>query len=67
MIVNKIDLAPYVSFDMAAAIDYARRARPGLPALAVSATTGEGLDAWIDWVLRGAAAARAPASAEAIA
>jgi hydrogenase nickel incorporation protein HypB len=67
MMVNKIDLAPYVSFDIAAAIDYARRARPGLPALAVSATTGEGLDAWIDWVLRGAAAARAPASAEAIA
>jgi hydrogenase nickel incorporation protein HypB len=53
MIVNKIDLAPYVSFDAAAAIGYARRVRPGLPALTVSATSGEGLDAWVDWVLRG--------------
>ena len=58
MIVNKIDLAPYVSFDAAAAVEFARRVRPGLPALAVSATTGEGVDAWIDWVLQGVDAAR---------
>ncbi len=35
----------------------ARRVRPGLPALRVSATTGEGFDAWLAWLERGVAAA----------
>ena len=59
LLINKLDLAPYVEFDANAAIDYARRVRPGLPVMRVSATTGEGLDEWIDWLLQGAAAARA--------
>jgi hydrogenase nickel incorporation protein HypB len=58
LLVNKVDLAPYVDFDVDAAIGYARRVRPGLPAMCVSATTGEGLDAWIEWLLQGAAAAK---------
>jgi hydrogenase nickel incorporation protein HypB len=42
--------------------------RPGIEALRVSATTGEGMDAWLDWLERGAAAARAArdASVEAL-
>ncbi len=59
LLINKIDLAPYVEFDAAAAIEYARRVRPGLPVIRLSATTGEGLDAWIDWLQEGAAAAKA--------
>jgi len=58
MIVNKADLLPYVRFDVDAAIEYARRVRPGLEVLLVSAQTGEGFDAWITWLERGAAAAR---------
>ncbi len=59
LLINKIDLAPYVDFDADAAIGYARQVRPGLAAMRVSATTGEGLAAWIEWLLQGAAAATA--------
>ena len=59
MLVNKVDLAPYVQFDAEAAIGYARRVRPGLPAMLVSATTGEGFAAWIAWLEAGVAAANA--------
>ena len=68
LLVNKTDLLPYVQFDVEAAIGHARRVRPGIEALRVSATTGEGMDAWLDWLERGAAAARAArdASVEAL-
>jgi hydrogenase nickel incorporation protein HypB len=59
MLVNKIDLAPYVEFDADAAIASARRIRPELPVLCVSATTGEGFAAWLAWVERGCADAQA--------
>jgi len=59
MLVNKIDLAPHVDFDVDRAIAYAHRLRPGLPALCVSAKTGEGFTEWLAWLERGAAAARA--------
>jgi hydrogenase nickel incorporation protein HypB len=50
MLVNKIDLLPYVDFDVARCVEYARRTRPGVPVLELSATTGEGVDAWLDWL-----------------
>lgn len=50
MILNKIDLLPYVQFDVEACLDYARRVNPDIEILQVSATTGEGLDAWYDWL-----------------
>jgi hydrogenase nickel incorporation protein HypB len=53
LVMNKIDLLPYVQFDADAAIAYARRARPGLDAVRVSASTGAGFDAWLAWLLRG--------------
>lgn len=59
MLLNKIDLLPYLTFDVAKAIDYARRVNPKIEVLQVSATTGAGFDAWLDWIRRGAAAARA--------
>jgi hydrogenase nickel incorporation protein HypB len=52
MVVNKIDLLPYVDFDVARCVGHARRARPGVPVLEVSATRGDGLDEWYGW-LRG--------------
>jgi hydrogenase nickel incorporation protein HypB len=52
MLVNKIDLLPYVDFDVARCVEYARRARPGVPVLELSATTGEGVAAWLDWLRR---------------
>jgi hydrogenase nickel incorporation protein HypB len=63
LLINKIDLAPYVDFDVDAAVGYARRVRPGLEALALSARTGAGFDAWLGWLERGVAQARAAAAA----
>ena len=45
LLINKIDLLPYVEFDVDAAIAYARRVRPDLAVMRVSATTGEGFGA----------------------
>ena len=58
MVVNKVDLLPYVTFDVAAAVERARRIRPGLPALEVSATSGAGFAAWLAWIEAGIAGAR---------
>jgi hydrogenase nickel incorporation protein HypB len=49
LVINKIDLLPHVDFDVEAAVEYARRVRPGL---------GEGFDAWLQWLERGVAAAK---------
>jgi hydrogenase nickel incorporation protein HypB len=59
MLVNKADLLPYVRFDVDAAIEIARRVRPGLEAIVVSATTGEGFESWLAWIERGVANAAA--------
>jgi hydrogenase nickel incorporation protein HypB len=58
LLLNKVDLLPHVSFDVTRAIEYARRVRPGIEVLQVSATTGAGMDAWLDWVRAGAARTR---------
>jgi hydrogenase nickel incorporation protein HypB len=50
MLVNKVDLLPYVDFDVARCVDYARRARPDVPVIEISATRGDGLDAWYSWL-----------------
>jgi hydrogenase nickel incorporation protein HypB len=50
MILNKIDLLPHLSFDVARCKDYARRVNPGITILELSATTGEGMQAWLDWL-----------------
>jgi hydrogenase nickel incorporation protein HypB len=53
MIVNKLDLLPYVSFDIEQCIAHAKRVNPGLQVIKLSATTGENLQAWIDWIEAG--------------
>jgi hydrogenase nickel incorporation protein HypB len=53
MILNKIDLLPHVSFDVARCTDYARRVNPDITILELSATTGKGMQAWLDWLLTG--------------
>jgi len=51
MIINKIDLMPYVDFDVARCIQYAQRVNPLIEVLLVSATRGDGMDDWLDWLL----------------
>jgi len=50
MIINKTDLLPHVDFDVGRCIEYARRIKPDIEVLQLSATTGDGLDAWIGWI-----------------
>jgi hydrogenase nickel incorporation protein HypB len=52
MVVNKVDLLPYVQFDVAQSVALARRVNPQIEVLEVSATQGTGLDAFIAWVMR---------------
>lgn len=50
MLLNKTDLLPHLNFDVEMCIDYARRVNPGIRILQLSATTGEGMDAWYQWI-----------------
>jgi len=51
MLLNKTDLLPHVDFDVERCIAYARRINPGIEVLQVSARSGQGLAAWVDWLL----------------
>src|SRR5690606_7562242 len=50
MLLNKVDLLPYLHFDVERAIGYALRVNPRLQVIRTSATSGEGLDAWLAWL-----------------
>ena len=51
LVINKIDLLPYVPFKM----DYFERGvevlNPSVVTFPLSAKTGEGMDAWLDWLM----------------
>ena len=51
LVINKIDLLPYINFEM----DYFQRGvealNPGLVTFPLSCRTGEGLSAWVEWIL----------------
>jgi hydrogenase nickel incorporation protein HypB len=49
-IINKIDLLPYVNTDINQLKEYALQVNPNLKFFEVSATTGEGMDAWYKWL-----------------
>ncbi len=57
MILNKVDLLPYVDFDLDKATKHATTLNPDIKVLPLSARTGEGMDEWYDW-LRAARAAK---------
>jgi hydrogenase nickel incorporation protein HypB len=50
VVLNKIDLLPYVPFDIALARENARRVHPDVRIVEVSCTTGEGLAGWLEWL-----------------
>ncbi len=52
MLLNKIDLLPYVEFDAGRAEANAREVAPDIATLRISARTGEGMAAWYDWLAR---------------
>lgn len=50
-IINKTDLLPYVDFNIEQTKEHALAVNPDLKFLELSATTGEGMDSWIEWIL----------------
>jgi len=53
-VLTKTDLLPYLPFNLDACLDYLRQVNGALPVFCVSALTGEGMDAWAEWLLRSA-------------
>ena len=62
MILNKVDLLPYVSFDVALAEENARKVHPGMEIVKVSCTTRDGLGSWLTWIERRRQSVRAAAA-----
>ena len=50
MLINKIDLLPYVRFDVDRCIAFAREVNPDIEVLQISAETGQGMQAWYQWL-----------------
>ncbi|WP_326673880.1 hydrogenase nickel incorporation protein HypB [Streptomyces sp. NBC_01257] len=50
ILINKADLLPYVDFDVEQCTRHARSVNPDVRVLTLSATTGEGLAQWYDWL-----------------
>jgi hydrogenase nickel incorporation protein HypB len=59
VVLNKLDLLPYVDFDLDRFNYHLDAVNPGVRRMLVSARTGEGLDAWRDWLVETAARGRA--------
>lgn len=53
MLLNKCDLLPYLEFDVGLAIEYAHRINPALNVIRISASSGEGMKEWLDWIGNG--------------
>jgi len=50
LLINKVDVLPYFDFDMEKVQEYAKMRNPKLQIFPISAKTGEGMDAWTDWL-----------------
>ena len=50
LIINKIDVLPYFDFDLEKVREFAHMRNPNLKIFPVSAKTGEGIEAWCDWL-----------------
>ena len=59
-VINKVDLLPYVPFDMERAIEYAREVNPALRFFRTSALTGAGMDEWYGYLREKVAEGGAP-------
>ena len=57
-VLTKIDLLPYVDFDVEKTWRNIEQIHASLPFIKVSSRTGEGLNDWLDWILRQVAGKR---------
>jgi hydrogenase nickel incorporation protein HypB len=51
VLINKIDLLPHLEFDLERLLYNLDQVHPGVERMLVSARTGEGIDAWRDWLV----------------
>ena len=61
VIINKIDLLPHLDFDLEKLLYNIDVVHPDVDRIVLSARTGEGIDAWRDWLVQ--IALRAPEGA----
>jgi len=59
VVINKIDLLPYLDVDLADLVAHCRAVNPAVRILPLSVTTGEGFDAWCEWLAADWSAPRA--------
>lgn len=50
LLLNKVDLLPHLNFDVERCLGYARRINPGIRVIRTSATSGEGMETWYEWL-----------------
>jgi hydrogenase nickel incorporation protein HypB len=50
VVINKVDLLPYVDFDLDACCRHVAAVNPGAPVVELSATRGDNVEAWYDWL-----------------
>ncbi|MBQ0807005.1 MAG: hydrogenase nickel incorporation protein HypB [Porticoccus sp.] len=50
LLLNKIDLLPYLEFDVQRCINFAREVNPRIQVIQLSATSGEGMEQWYQWI-----------------
>jgi hydrogenase nickel incorporation protein HypB len=63
VIVNKVDLLPHLEFDVAKLLHNIDQVHPDVEVILLSARTGEGVEAWRDWLVRMATRERQGAAA----
>ncbi len=52
VLVNKMDVLPYFNFDLEKCTEYVKMRNPKAQVIPICAATGEGMDAWYDWLRR---------------
>jgi len=50
VVLTKIDLLPYLTFDMESCVNYVQQVNAAIPVFRLSAVQGSGMDAWLEWV-----------------
>jgi len=50
LLLNKVDLLPYLKFDVELCIENAKKVNPNIEVIRCSATTGEGMQEWYQWL-----------------
>ncbi len=53
MLINKIDLLPYLEFDIEQCKAYARQVNPQIEIIEMSCHSGEGMQQWYEWLAMG--------------